>query len=109
MTKPKNKTTTEPAASEPTPTVVKVDKGIPLPSPHERNLNKGESIHGFHLLKEITTPEKSGDSIFYPDKTMKRMTSAAANFGKRQNPKWSFAIRTVTENGVVGVRVWRTK
>ena len=48
-----------------------------------------------------------GDSFFVPEKTASYMTSAALNAGRTLGRKYT--VRTVTENGVKGARVWRVE
>ncbi|MEI2419605.1 hypothetical protein V6O07_04980 [Arthrospira platensis SPKY2] len=48
-----------------------------------------------------------GDSFFVPGTTTKSLGSAAANAAKKLGVV--FATRTVTENGVTGVRIWRVE
>lgn len=47
-----------------------------------------------------------GDSIFMGGKDGEILSAAARKFAQR-NPEWAFIRRTVCENGVVGIRVWR--
>lgn len=47
-----------------------------------------------------------GDSFFAPDKTTHSMGGAIAH--AKNTLGGQYAMRTVTENGVSGVRVWRT-
>lgn len=49
---------------------------------------------------------KLHDSRFFPDKTIRNLTSAIAYF-RKSNPDRHYTARTLTEEGVVGVRVWR--
>ena len=48
-----------------------------------------------------------GDSFFVPGNKASAMTSAAAMTARRLGCKYT--TRTVTENGVKGVRVWRVE
>ena len=48
----------------------------------------------------------AGDSFFVPGVAVETLTSAVSVVKKtRKNMRWT--CRTVTENGVKGVRVWR--
>lgn len=46
-----------------------------------------------------------GDSFFVSNTTVERMSSLAARRAKATSRKYT--CRTLTENGCVGVRVWR--
>lgn len=71
---------------------IKVESGIPLPAYARNNKYPWASL-------------KVGDSFFVPHKGYKYVKSASYYRQKAYGEK--FAVRTVFEKGVVGVRVWR--
>lgn len=71
---------------------LKIDKGIPVPTGHCKS--KGMT----YVLRKMEV----SDSMFVAGSTPNRVIGVAA----RLTP-WKFLSRTVTENGVKGVRVWR--
>jgi len=53
------------------------------------------------------TAMEPGDSFFVPDKCA-RVMSVSVNYAKRKIvPSSNWTVRSVNENGVKGVRVWR--
>ena len=73
-------------------TITKIDKNIPLPSLHK------------YTEKYPWADMKPGDSFFIEMGTPANIgacMSARKKYGER------YVSRTVTENGVKGVRVWR--
>lgn len=81
--------------------MIKVDKDIPIPKYWQRTMYPFANM-------------KVGDSFFVPNmkkingSTMSRkVTMAAYVYGWRHEMK--FITRTVTEEGIVGIRVWRIK
>jgi hypothetical protein len=70
-----------------------IDKNVPLPP------NAGKPGGGKYPWASM----EIGDSFFAPGKVGARVATA----GKRGGGQSKFTIRTVTENGVRGVRVWR--
>jgi hypothetical protein len=72
----------------------KIDKGVPLPP-----TKHGTKKYPFGEMEV-------GDSVFFAGNTSDKISSAYAYYqrnGKR------FANRTVIENGLSGVRVWRVE
>lgn len=72
--------------------MIKIDKNKPMPE------------------TRLTYPFRSmevGDSFFVPGKTTRAMAGAVAGARKRLGLK--FAARTITENRVTGVRIWRVE
>ena len=76
----------------------KIEKGIPIPP---RGDLKGRGRKSVFWDMEI------GDSAFFPGKAHDGVSNAYSYVRKRTGAK--FEARTVTENGVKGIRVWRTK
>ena len=74
--------------------VAKIDKDFPIPE-----------MHGGRWSKWPWRDMKIGDSFFMPGKTIIKASREAWAAHHRINMK--FACRTVTENGVKGVRIWR--
>ena len=75
---------------------MKIDKGVPLP-PSNRGRSKSSPWRTFDV----------GDSTFIVGK---RPNTIGGLFTKVQKElDWKFTLRTVTEDGVRGVRVWRIK
>ncbi len=46
-------------------------------------------------------------SFAYP-KNKEHTLRSSASWWKRRHPGWNYVIRTVTENGELVVRIWRT-
>ena len=75
----------------------KVEKGVPIPVARRGT----EKKYPFSDL-EI------GDSFFVSGKLVVTFSGQVSTAAKRM-PGRRFTARTVTENGIKGVRVWRTK
>jgi hypothetical protein len=74
--------------------MTKIDKGVPIPEPIKGTRPKSSPMY----LLEV------GDSFFSERKYASTCVSHyAAKLGRK------FVSRTVTENGVKGKRIWRTK
>jgi hypothetical protein len=74
--------------------MTKIDKGVPIPEPIKGTKQRSSPMY----LLEV------GDSFFSVRKGAATCLSHyAAKLG------WKFVSRTVTENGVKGTRIWRTK
>lgn len=73
-----------------------IQKVVPIPAPARRR----------HSLPFIQMGV--GDSFFVAGnaKDHRRVRANMSNF-MRLNPGWKFATRSLSENGVEGVRVWR--
>ncbi len=77
-----------------------IEKGVPLPE----GAGKERQKYPFGEMRP-------GDSFFVPGGATvnahgnKSAYSAASNYGRAHG--WKFSARTVTENGVKGVRIWR--
>jgi len=78
--------------------MIKIDKGVPLSAIAGKN---GRPPIYPWLEMEI------GDSFFVADKTAVQISAVVSQAKKRYFV--DLTIRTVTENGVTGVRVWRIK
>lgn len=77
--------------------MAKIDKNIPLPS--------GRSVlYGFGEME-------LGDSIFIPAMNAEEKQKArhAPGVYKNGHEGWNYVTQTRVENGVPGVRVWRTE
>lgn len=72
---------------------IKVEKGVPLPSSH------GGPLYPWADLDV-------GDSFFVAGKSSSSINTSLT-WANRKAPVQRFVSRTVTENGVKGVRVWR--
>lgn len=72
---------------------VKIDKGIPI---HARATNGG----GWSMFAKMEV----GDSIFRDGVSSTTGSNAARTYGRYHGRR--FTVRTVTENGVKGVRIW---
>ena len=70
---------------------IKIEKGIPVA---ERQYGSMSGVTGLVRTMEI------GDSIFLPGKSGKAGYLARYSKGK-------ITVRSITENGVKGVRIWR--
>ena len=68
---------------------IKIEKGIPFPT--------------VALLRRFAT----GNIAILPNRTTNQLRRAVSRL-RKDNKTVHFDIRTVTENGVKGVRVWRT-
>ena len=74
---------------------IKIETGIPIPK------QKGTSKYPFQSMK-------IGDSFFVPNIHVSALSGSMINARNSMNaPKAKWITRTVTENGVKGVRVWR--
>ena len=88
-------------------TEIKIDFDKPLPT-HTRGTDKGISA------TLVAMPAPNGDliaSVFFPEMTARKL---GGNFSsvRMRYPAFAdakFTVRSVTENGVKGVRVWRIK
>lgn len=76
-------------------TSVQIDKDIPLPPSRSR------------LDGSTWALFKVGDSSFFPGGDQRELSSRAGSYGRQCHPQRKFATRSVTENGVKGIRVWR--
>ncbi len=74
-----------------------IDKGVPMPKPRG----------GGRAPKWPVRDMQIGDSFFVPNKTAANM-SGVVNYARSMNKGWKFGMRIMIENGVKGVRVWRT-
>lgn len=74
---------------------MKFEKGVPMPS-----------VGIKHRWDDVKRMEV-GDSFFIADTTTTRMGSTLTNIKKKTG--FRFAARTVAEDGVAGVRVWRVE
>jgi len=79
--------------------VITIDKDVPVPS------------RCGAMTKYPFKDMEVGDSFFVPNKKSMEITPAITQFkrsSKGQYFGWTFACRKVQEEGVTGVRVWRT-
>jgi hypothetical protein len=76
--------------------IFNITKNVPLPK--RKRLAGRQTIYPF---KDMDVH----DSFFVPNK---KFFTSYRNYEKK-NPKTKFCVRHVTENGVKGIRVWRTK
>lgn len=79
---------TEPAAK----TAIRIDDGIEMPPPIRRGRATKYPLAGMEI----------GQSFFVPGKPSINLTLRGKQLGAR------FQKRRVTENGEIGIRVWRT-
>ena len=79
--------------------VITVDKGVPMKTPKTifpwKKMSVGDSFFAGGYVAGVPSPKPG----------MKRLTT---NHGKLGIPGSKWSLRTVTENGILGVRVWRT-
>ena len=75
-----------------------IDKNVPMPSPGRA----GSHGNARYPWREMAV----GDSIFMKLPEAENM-SAAARFFAYSNKEYGFTSRTVVEDGVKGIRVWR--
>lgn len=75
--------------------MIQIDKGVPIP-PH---------VRGQGAPKYPWREMEIGDSFFVSDRHRRSISAAASS--ARQHRGHQFATRSVTENGVDGIRVWR--
>jgi len=72
-----------------------IDKNVPAPyAQRNRKFPWGEM--------------QPGDSFFVPSRTTRTMGGTLGQ-ARKQYPDWVLVARTVTEDGVKGVRVWRVE
>lgn len=74
--------------------MIKIDKNVPVPR------KPASGIYPWHDLQP-------GDSFFAAGIKQPQISGATAFIRKKTGRK--FVTRTVTENGVTGVRVWRVE
>lgn len=90
-------------------TDVKIEKNVPIPP-----VKRGRpSSYGFKDMEV-------GDSFFVPSRrsaagklekqelTMARISNALARY-RKHHPEFNITRRSVTEDGVAGIRVWRVE
>lgn len=87
---------------------VKIEKGVPIPAP------EGQPVVTSHPeLQKMSV----GDSAFYAGVHLKAEGESKRAYHKLQGAiqrekksrRYQFVTRTLTEGGVLGMRVWRTK
>lgn len=81
-----------------TQTAYPIDKGVPIPPINKAYKGSTNPVYPWHRM-EI------GDSFFVGDARTNIVTRMACQTSARFPMK--FTCRTLTENGVRGVRVWR--
>jgi hypothetical protein len=74
----------------------KVERNVPVPS---RGVSKYSELGA--LLRQMEV----GDSVFVADAPPRRIRAMCGMMSKRDNKR--FVTRTVTENEITGLRVWR--
>lgn len=77
--------------------MIEINKGVPMPA-----IAGGRKIYPFGAM-EI------GESFFVPGVKSKKVSAAAGAYQGRHGNLKKFSTRTVTENGVLGVRCWRVE
>ncbi len=77
--------------------MIEVQDGIPMPKPRGRGRRK----YPWAALGV-------GQSFFVPDGSQKRLANAAYQWIRNNPMGQRFETRNMVENGVAGVRVWRT-
>ncbi len=70
--------------------MIPIEKGVPLPKTRSK-----------YRFAEMAVD----DSIFVPDGTGRTISGSISYAGRCTG--WKFTARTVEENGISGVRVWR--
>lgn len=81
--------------------MINIDKGVSVPTDGDKG------------GRQPTYPwrdMKPGDSFFVPTQNIDKRERASGfnlTMGKRAHPGSTWATRTVTENGIRGIRVWR--
>lgn len=78
------------------PFVFKIDKDIPMPQPGGPN------------IKYRYSDMQIGDSFFVAGASRQTMVSSTQHW-RRSHRDYQFVIAEITENGKIGVRVWRRK
>jgi|LakMenEpi03Aug12_release.lakeMendotaPanAssembly.Ray.scaffolds.fasta_scaffold3566662_1 hypothetical protein len=73
-----------------------IEKNIPIP----------QDAYAGNLVWPLNQMNP-GDSVFVAGKTIYQASSRIAQVKSKKG--WKFTSRTVTENGVTGVRIWRTE
>jgi hypothetical protein len=76
---------------------MKIESNIPIPKIRSTGAQ----------LKYPWDALKVGDSFFVPDGDVSALTSIGKQYFKNRNISVKIKCRTVTEDGVKGVRVWR--
>ena len=75
---------------------MKIDKGIPIPA---------RAARGKYPFRDM----QPGDSAFFPGENLRHKQHPAymnaRNYVKRNG--WQITVRSVIENGVKGIRIWR--
>lgn len=83
---------------------IKIETGVPLAPIKHRNRS---SKYPFDKLGAPAGEVLS--SFFVPDAVVASLSSAASRYIKTESGRGKeFTVRGLTENGVAGVRVWRT-
>ncbi len=89
-----------------------IDTNVPMP---ETGFGRERKYPGFggHKTSYPFSSMNVGDSVFYPMLGARHIYDhtaymAASNVARRYSP-YRFAGRSVTEDSVLGVRIWRTK
>lgn len=77
------------------PTMIKIDKGVPVPVEGTRGGRK--TIYPWAEMQP-------GDSFFAP---RAKHANVNVNRVRKHVPNSTWTTRTVTENGIRGIRVWR--
>lgn len=74
-----------------------MEEGIPPPNRYA----------GFGRPRTYPWPQlEVGKSVFFPKRNTKAISTSLYNW-RKMNPAHEYIVRTVNEDGVKGVRVWR--
>lgn len=98
----------------------KIDCGVPITAIKQvtRAQNKTKQYNGEYPFDQLKPPRSDGQqySFFVPAPKPKdvahfanKLGISARGYAVAYDPKAKYTRRQVVENGVVGVRVWRTK
>lgn len=77
--------------------MLSVTDAVPMPKP----IAGRQRVYPFDKLEP-------GSSFFVPGANKSNHVSPSIRWWKRAHPEQVFTVRKVTEDGVTGVRVWRT-
>ena len=81
---------------------IKLDRKVPIP-PHGGG-------HGGRYLKYPWDTMQVGDSFFVAGASARSsIPTSARSYGRGRGIKFNCTLRTVTERGVKGVRIWRVE
>ena len=78
------------------PGTIAIDNDIPIPEVK-------------HRIRYPFEQMQVGQSFFVPEPRSKTVRSSVGHYQRRSDSTAEFITRTLTENGVKGIRVWRVK